>query len=118
MKGDTISRSALKKDIREWITNCLMCGEDRTPDILRIFIDLVDKQSTVAAAPEWISTEEKLPDIGRRVLLCAGEFIGEGFRRDKGDKYLRDGMPLEERIDHAVTHWMPLPQPPKEDEGE
>lgn len=51
MNGDTISRSELKDDIRKWITNCYMVGDDQTPEVLRLCIDLVDAQSVVDAAP-------------------------------------------------------------------
>lgn len=61
MKGDTINRSELKDDIRKWITNCYMVGDDQTPEVLRLCIDLVDAQSVVAAAPEWIRVEDGLP---------------------------------------------------------
>lgn len=62
---------------------------------------------------EWISVNEKLPQPGRRVLLHAGGFIGEGWC--SGTRWLRNGRNVERDYDAAVTHWMPLPEPPKEE---
>lgn len=132
MKGDTISRSALKEDIREWITNCLMCGEDRTPDILRIFIDLVDKQSKVAAAPEWISAKDGLPedhakDGQKQIKVLAAIKAKNGYTvRSQMRMKVVDKWEPEKTYRWKwkfscgeVTHWMPLPQPPKDGgEGE
>lgn len=61
---------------------------------------------------EWISVEERLPDsvgkylvftLDRRVYLC--DFI---------DHYCNGDAQFD---DYRVTHWMPLPMPPKGDEG-
>lgn len=72
---------------------------------------------------EWISTKEKLPALRERVLcLLNGEpivlelarevptyeetFTAFNFWLEPYDK-----MPLPEW--HEVTHWMPMPEPPK-----
>jgi len=64
-----------------------------------------------AAAPKWISVKDRLPKYGVGVLVTsggpgctiAGYFEGSGFYNGH----------LE---DVVVTHWMPLPEPPKEEE--
>lgn len=55
-----------------------------------------------ASSPQWIPVTERLPDNGVEVLIysqkagaCADYFCDEVF-----------GWP-------DVTHWMPLPEPPK-----
>ena len=62
---------------------------------------------------EWISVEERLPERTGKYLvftynrrLYIGDFI---------DHYC-DGNPQFD--DYKVTHWMPLPEPPKKDGGE
>lgn len=64
---------------------------------------------------EWISVEERLPEVGTRVVGYDYEsnvrcyfitedrwWIDEGWNTAKG---------------WGITHWMPLPMPPKGDEG-
>ena len=53
---------------------------------------------------EWISVTERLPDVGKNVLVYS-EFDGVSVDYHGGDSF---GYAL-------VTHWMPLPQPPKGD---
>ena len=60
----------------------------------------------------WIPVTERLPDVGSRVIACGekggvfvvkSEGITTGFgRMDGASKY------------RSFTHWMPLPEPPKE----
>ena len=74
---------------------------------------------TITQPNEWVSVEERLPgDSDGAVLLTNGKTVISGYRNQlfgldgqhgifvpaikKGGGYMR------------VTHWMPLPQPPKE----
>ena len=59
---------------------------------------------------EWISCEDRLPDIGQSVLTNHSEieiyntclYLGKWFESlETGDDLTPD-----------VTHWMPLPEPP------
>lgn len=113
MKGDTISRSELKDDIRKWITNCYMVGDDQTPEVLRLCIDLVDAQSVVAAAPEWISVGDGLPDKAGWYLVFRTKHTHAETAFFKGKTF-----PLDNYYG-TITHWMPLPNSPKDGgEGE
>lgn len=64
---------------------------------------------------EWISVKDRLPEEEKEVLCYLGNALGKGlivaFRRH-GDWYF-DGWKCP-----TVTHWMPLPEPPKEDADE
>lgn len=61
---------------------------------------------------EWISITDKLPEVGVPVLIAVhlrnGRYILE-------TDYLRDNkewrFPLV--CDAAITHWQPLPEPPR-----
>ena len=63
---------------------------------------------------EWISVKDMLPELHTKVLCCGikgGRFIAElsTWGKEKHlcwDKRNGQGCP-------TVTHWMPLPQPPK-----
>lgn len=64
--------------------------------------------------PKWISVEERLPETGLFVICCAKGYlprIGTGWY----DSNLKIWH-LDFASYHPVTHWMPLPKPPKEEE--
>lgn len=64
----------------------------------------------------WISVKERLPG-SERILITNGEFVKEGYRQPDGVwKYGAEKHMKWERLScHPVTHWMPLPEPPKEE---
>ena len=70
-----------------------------------------------AAQSEWISVEERLPEIGTRVLLC-GRYEGKGIIAYCATGYF-DGITYREHWGAdingtaEVTHWQPLPEPPE-----
>lgn len=56
------------------------------------------------AAQEWISVKDRLPEEGKEILWYhqpGGEFAV--------------GYLLDEATQPFFTHWMPLPEPPKEE---
>ena len=66
----------------------------------------------------WYSVEECLPELHEEVLVCNAEYglSGLGF----ATVAVWDGTDWIETWDrsaaiHCVTHWMPLPTPPKEE---
>ena len=78
--------------------------------------ELVDPTEAVAdylldsgvTVQEWVSVDDRLPEDGDVVIICtnknfvyAGELIGDTWFLDN-DSWTA-----------TVTHWMPLPQPPK-----
>ena len=64
--------------------------------------------------PKWIPVTERLPEHDYEdVLVCDRDLYWISFTKTKrnGEKYfVVDG--------NCVTHWMPLPEPPKEDKYE
>ena len=72
---------------------------------------------------EWISVEDMLPEIFVEVLVYATNISGD--THELGKKYLAIDCLVVWPSDHPtcfradryfgqVTHWMPLPLPPKE----
>lgn len=58
----------------------------------------------------WISVEDRLPELEKNVLIFSnfGTYTGElKMHNEWADHHLYE-------IDQ-VTHWMPLPSPPRED---
>ena len=69
----------------------------------------------IAVAQErtrWIPVEERLPEVGRRVLATSGVFVGEAFRAQSGE-WARIYGPWNDFLERSVTHWMPLPEGPE-----
>ena len=66
---------------------------------------LLDNGVTVQ---EWISVDDRLPEKDEIVIICTDEnfiYAGELI----GDTWFLDNDSWTE----TVTHWMPLPEPPK-----
>ena len=71
-----------------------------------------------ARVPQWISVDDRLPEEGEYVLCVLKGFKYGGkiqvckfvpadkFKDKPYFEHFRNGFP-------SVTHWMPLPQPPK-----
>lgn len=73
-------------------------------------------QQLEAAAPKWISVEERLPQAFYSVLVYIPEeapmpTVHEGYMADNG----RWISTVYVREFEKVTHWMPLPEPPQEE---
>jgi hypothetical protein len=81
-----------------------------------------------AAAPQWISVKDRLPELRQEVLVIRDKWYALACRR----KVERKPLPppqfnnieiwewdygVEETFvpDGSVTHWMPLPDMPKEE---
>jgi len=74
----------------------------------------------VLSKPQWIPVTERLPDHLTSVIVHrkdGGIFIWEYFDTSPTDEcWIDDSMNVYSFYD--VTHWMPLPEPPKEAEEE
>jgi hypothetical protein len=73
-------------------------------------LDPEEIKELLAKVPRWISVEERLPEPGERVLVSNGGFVCESFLSQSG-KWQRGGVDM---FFMTPTHWMPLPEAPKE----
>ena len=74
------------------------------------------------AQPKWINVKDRLPEIREdgsvdAVLVTDGFLIHMAYCAD-GLWLFCDSGEMKEPMFYCVTHWMPLPEPPKEDNHE
>ncbi len=74
--------------------------------------EIIDYAHTVGG---WISCSKQLPEDGQKILISVKLASGESVQfdtciEDGGYLYLECGY----SFGREVTHWMPLPEPPKE----
>ncbi len=62
----------------------------------------------------WISVEDRLPKIGEMVLTCTsfGEIAMEYYQKTLNG-FADKTVPSKRDVSYYVTHWQPLPEPPK-----
>lgn len=92
--------------------DCFYGGECRLEDVQ----EWLNEQPTVNPY-KWISVEDRLPEENTDVLIYRG-----GFRDDLMNVYTYMGHNEWEdeygywsrTDDEGITHWMPLPEPPKD----
>lgn len=63
----------------------------------------------VPETPRWINVEDRLPDDDDSYLVWNGNHIFVAIYWGGGE------WMFDSYATHEVTHWMPLPEPPKED---
>ena len=101
MANDLISRSAL---IAEY--DRVHIGEPGGARKLMVDAPAVDK---------WIQVTERLPEEDGRYLCNTRSFAFPGSFYQTIMKYEKGGFIEGYIYTDDVTHWMPLPEPPKED---
>lgn len=76
-------------------------------DIIALIEHLEAKQ------PRWISVEERLPWMNKKVLVTDGFIVVEAHYNGRAE-WIHNGHFME-TSGVIVTHWMHLPEPPKEE---
>lgn len=65
----------------------------------------------VPAAVRWIPVTERLPEEYTTILVCGEDGVEPGNFSSKSGFWTCDAY--EADLIMGVTHWMPLPEPPK-----
>ena len=69
---------------------------------------------------KWISVKDRLPEIDILVLCCSLKSLSPTYGWYNGNFWSVNDEPnhFKDKIDRIsfITHWMPLPAPPKEKE--
>lgn len=94
------------------INGCQMTEDwQRTIEVCEIAIAAIRAQEE----RRWIPVTERLPELGERVICTDGDAVFEQYRVEPSFVYgMWDIFGLKSPM-QKVTHWMPLPEPPKED---
>ena len=105
-------------DVREKLVELIsmakyICANDYSDHTEDEYIadTLLDNGVTVQ---EWISVDDRLPDVGGYVVCIAKRNPFTGFMPMVA-RIEKNGWvnPMTEQYISEVTHWMPIPQPPK-----
>lgn len=96
-------------------TKCAFCERVEIAD--RLIANGVTFATDTNVGSKWISVEDRLPGT-QKVLITDGDIVMRGYRRPDGVwKYgAEEHMKWERLSIRPVTHWMPLPEPPKAQE--
>ena len=123
MENDLISRKSLMEKIDHW-ANQVKGGIHHTDrivwDVLEGVTDTICDEEAVEAAPRWISVKDGLPE---KTGMYLAHLVHSYSNEDEYscvtvcffDLNARPKWAIEGRL-YKVTHWMPLPKPPEEDE--
>ena len=89
---------------KKWAVECPIRG------VVTHFFDTEEKATAAwnmrAMRCEWISAEDRLPEDDVQVLACTKHGKAFSAHCEKGKWRVSGSV--------KITHWMPLPEPPKE----
>lgn len=114
--------------------NCILCQQaaDAIENTSKAYQMMAEAYEAEVTKQKWIPVTERLPERNTRVLVH-GVGNADGFWGDQvtaiAERFLFKFFPSSEgeetwsspwqyfHTDYKITHWMPLPEPPKEDEA-
>ena len=73
------------------------------------------KDNQIFVRPKWIKVTDRLPPIGQRVLVYQKDGVHGGNEIDIEERICCDFW-RDQGLFCGITHWMPLPTPPKDEE--
>ena len=135
MRGQELVNAIRRLKVETGSLACMGCGHEHNCGVsgcavMREATDRIVNQSTHIAAlqqeieklrgqlPRWIPVEERLPEVWRNdetaelvnYMIYSPDFgVDIGNYHAKAKKWLCMALPC------TVTHWAPLPEPPKEE---
>ena len=120
LKAPRLSAKELAKTLRLCdSTSCVGCALFEFVDCgsaaKQQAADMLEKLAAEkdAKKPEWISVKDRLPETPDTYFCCVNSLAFPGSQYVKPLKLCGNGKWWK---DADVTHWMPLPEPPKEEE--
>ena len=104
--SDLISRKALLDKFIVWLN-----VDDYNWGERNILNCVINEIISSPAVDEWISVKDRLPETVDNVIVCNENGRVYSAWYYYGDNWLYAFT--AETVAHKITHWMPLPEPPK-----
>ena len=76
-------------------------------------VTILQEESTIEVMQEWISVKDRLPEESGMYIVTANDGHAQRVSFVQWQKKNRMWNLTEARSYWRVTHWMPLPEPPK-----
>ena len=99
---------------------CIECTRSYIRDAAAAMERLIAENAALREKiPQWISVKDadRRAPAGQRVIATDGVFVGEAYRTSADSWRRYDDYRLwHDATGHTVTHWMPLPPLPEEDD--
>lgn len=116
--ADLIERYKITANLPSVLMNyCNRFNSKQLESITEMIYELENSIESADVQPvnQWISCKDKMPDDGVNVLIYTGNRMISlaWYDIDMGYFYICDSDYKYNSLD--VTHWQPLPEPPKED---
>ena len=96
---------------------CMKALMDGAADLVEKLTDrcarYAEEIAVLQEREKWVPVTERLPEVGKRVIVKDDIFCGEAYRSISGDWYRYNGTSWADITDSPVTHWMPLPDGPE-----
>ena len=113
--SDLIDREAAIRKIEPWLYS-----KGRGESELNVLRAVIAELKSLPPAPRWHRVEDELPqNVANRVLVFCknGVMYAAHYEGGETDKwYMNMGTWWEEGTGNLTcTHWMPMPEPPKEE---
>lgn len=125
MKNEEILTALRRLKVETGSLACMGCGREHDCGIhgcriMREAADLIEKLTDRCARyaeeiavlqerEKWVPVTERVPEVGKRVIVKDDIFCGEAYLSISGDWYRYNGTLWADITDSPVTHWMPLP---------
>lgn len=108
------NEEAWKELRRRWISVSMFADSDAE----REYAQALDVALDALERDRWISVDDRLPEPRKDVIVRIKSLDGKWFGTSV-DYQLEDGQWKKSGSTWkiSVTHWMPLPEPPKEDDN-
>lgn len=94
-----------------------LVGFWQTPEWCTGLIELATETSRLSRASQWIACSYRMPEGERMVAFSTASGVKVGYRLDATGKAMhghwRDEPLRNWHKPEEVTHWQPLPEPPK-----
>jgi hypothetical protein len=83
------------------------------PDEQGLWDEAIHLAISALSHDRWISVEERLPENDCNCIVFSA-----GYVKESHFYFGKFYDPIEDYMRYKATHWMPLPEPPKEDKQE